>query len=335
MYLGRGAVPRGAGLSTSRMGGKLALSKPPVMRTRTNPLVALLLGAALVLPLAAARAGAKAPKPRREELVIGLIPEMNIFQQKARFRLLGEYLGRKIGVPVRFTILSRYGNILESFEAERMDGAFFGSFTGALAIQRLGVVPLARPVNLDGTSTYHGYLFVRKDSKIRTVDDMRGKRMAFVDKATTAGYLFPLAWMIERGVKGPDGFFSEYYFTGSHDAAIAAVLDGKADVGAAKHSVWDRIRRVNPRVDEELLILADSARVPSNGLCVRKDMEPDLREALRRALLDLEADAEGSKVLAEFGAIRFIETTAKDYAPVADMARAVGIDLSRYEYRNQ
>lgn len=302
------------------------------MRIRTTLLPALL---ALGLAVPAGAAGASAKADRREKLVVGLIPELNIFQQKARFRLLGEYLGRKIGVPVEFTILSRYGNILESFEAGRMDGAFFGSFTGALAIERLGVVPLARPVNLDGTSTYHGFLFVRKDSNIRTVGDMRGKRMAFVDKATTAGYLFPLAWMRERGVKGPVGFFGEHYFTGSHDAAIAAVLDGKADVGAAKHSVWNRVARVNPRVEAELLILAESARVPSNGLCVRKEMEPDLREALRRALLDLEGDPEGAKVLAEFGAIRFIETTARDYAPVGEMARAVGIDLARYEYRNQ
>ncbi len=307
------------------------------MRTRSRLLPALL-ALGLAVPAAAARPGegpGAGPAGRREKLVVGLIPELNIFQQKARFRLLGEYLGRKIGVPVELTILSRYGNILESFEAGRMDGAFFGSFTGALAIERLGVVPLARPVNLDGTSTYHGFLFVRRDSKIRTVEEMRGKRMAFVDRATTAGYLFPLAWMRERGVKGPEGFFSEFYFTGSHDAAIAAVLDGKADAGAAKHSVWDRVRRVNPRVESELLVLAESARVPSNGLCVRKEMEPDLREALRRALLDLEGDPEGAKVLAEFGAIRFIETTARDYAPVGEMARAAGIDLARYEYRNQ
>lgn len=287
-------------------------------------------GAALARPPEASGEGGK-----REKVLIGLIPELNIFKQKARFRLLGEYLGRKIGVPVQFTILSRYGNILESFEAGKMDGAFFGSFTGALAIERLGVVPLARPVNLDGTSTYHGFLFVRKDSGIRTVEQMRGKRMAFVDRATTAGYLFPLAWLRERGVERPDGFFSDYFFTGSHDAAIAAVLDRKADVGAAKHSVWNRVRLLNARVEKELVILAESRRVPSNGLCVRKDMEPDLREAFRRALLDLEGDPEGTRVLAEFGALRFIQTTAEDYAPVAEMARAVGIDLARYVYRNQ
>lgn len=276
-----------------------------------------------------------APAPRSDRLLVGLIPEVNIFKQKARFKLLGEYLGRRIGVPVQLTILSRYGNVLESFTVQHMDGAFFGSFTGALAIERLGVVPIARPVNLDGGSTYHGRIFVRKDSGLRTVADLRGKRMAFVDRATTAGYVFPLAWLRESGVKSPNAFFGEIYFTGSHDASIDAVLDRKADVGCAKHSVYDRVRRENPRVDSELVVLADSPSVPSNGLLVRADLAPDLKESLRRALLELDRDPEGARVLAQFGALRFIDTTAEDYAPVKELAARAGIDLKRYQYRNQ
>jgi phosphonate transport system substrate-binding protein len=292
--------------------------------------------AALVLAMAPPCAAAEhALRPRREHLVIGLIPEVNIFKQKARFNLLGAYLTRRIGVDVQFTVLSRYGNILETFEAEQLDGAFFGSFTGALAIERLGVIPLARPVNLDGTSTYHGYLFVRKDSGISDAEGMRGKRMAFVDRATTAGYVFPLAWLRQQGVAEPERLFAETWFTGSHDAAIAAVLDRKADVGAAKHPVWDRVRAESPRVDRELIILASSPSVPSNGLCVSKLLEPDLREALRRALLDLDGEPEGASVLRELGVLKFIEATAGDYAPVLELSRRAGLDLKRYDYENR
>jgi phosphonate transport system substrate-binding protein len=216
-----------------------------------------------------------------------------------------------------------------------MDGAFFGSFTGALALQKLGVIPLARPVNLDGSSTYRGHLFVRTDSGIRGVKQLRGKRMAFVDRATTAGYVFPLAYLRKNGIPSPDGFFGEYYFTGSHDAAIAAVLERKADVGAAKHSVFDRMVRESPAIARELTILADSPPVPSNGLCVRRDLDLVLQASLKRALLDLEQDPDGDEVLTQFGALRFIETTAEDYAPVVDLAREAGIDLKRYDYRNQ
>lgn len=278
------------------------------------------------------------PAPARaqpERLLIGLIPEMNIFKQKQRFRLLGAYLAKKTGIPVEFTILPRYSNIVESFTTDKLDGAFFGSFTGALAIRKLGVVPLARPVNPDGSSTYHGLLLVRKNSGIASVASMRGKRMAFVDKATTAGYLFPLAYLREHGASGGPAYFSETFFTGSHDAAISAVLDGKADIAAVKHSIYDRIEKENPRIKAELTIIDRSPAVPSNGLCVRSDLPVDLQGKLKLALLDLEADPAGRAVLEEFGALRFIKTTAADYRPVFEMAAQAGIDIKKYSYLNE
>ena len=88
-------------------------------------------------------------------------------------------------------------------------------------------------------------------------------------------------------------------------------------------------------IDRELLIISESPSVPSNGLCVRKGLDPRLEASLKQALLELEKDPDGGAVLAQFGALRFIETTADDYRPVAEMAREAGIDLQRYDYRNQ
>lgn len=294
-------------------------------------LTGLVLAAAFILcvpPISSAES-------RQKEMLIGLIPEMNVFKQKERFEPLTEYLSEKTGVKVNITILTRYGNIIDRFIAEKMDGAFFGSFTGALAIEKLGVEPIARPVNLDGSSTYHGYIFVRKDSRIKNVKDMKGKKMAFVDKATTAGYIFPVAYLRQNGVTDIRHFFSEHYFTGSHDAAIYAVLDKKADIGAAKHSMYNRVRKSEPRVDKELVVLAESAKVPSNGLCVRKGLDEGIRKKLKEALLNLDKDPRGKAVLEKFGAIKFIETTVSDYRPVFDLSNNAGIDIKKYDYRNE
>ncbi|MDA8422026.1 MAG: phosphate/phosphite/phosphonate ABC transporter substrate-binding protein [Nitrospiraceae bacterium] len=267
-----------------------------------------------------------------KKILIGILPEMNVFKQKHRFKLLGEYLSKKTGVTIEITILSKYTNIIDRFHTQKMDGAFFGSFTGALAIRKLGVVPLARPVDLDNRSTYCGYLFVRKDGGIRTVKDMKGKKMAYVDRATTAGYVFPQAFLRKNGVMDTDHFFGEYFFTGSHDAAIDAVLDRNADIGAAKNTIYDRLRRENPRVDRELLVLAKSAHVPENGLCVRKDLDDALKQKLKQALLEMDGETEGKDVLRKFGAIRFVATRAEDYQPVFQLVKEAGIVIKPYEY---
>jgi phosphonate transport system substrate-binding protein len=260
---------------------------------------------------------------------------MNVFRQMERYKPLAEYLTREAGIEIKLTILSRYGNIVESFSKGQMDAAFFGSFTGALAIQQLQVTPLARPVNLDGESTYHGLLYTRKDSGITSLADMKGKKFAFVDKATTAGYVFPLAYLHGQGITNLDAFFSEYFFTGSHDASLQAVLNGGAQLGASKNSVYDAELRRDPSIAQKIAILARSAPVPSNGLCVRQDLDETIKTRLKAVLLDMERSEKGRTALNKLGALRFVDTRAEDYQPVIDMATQAGIDLKRYNYKNE
>ncbi len=269
-----------------------------------------------------------------DEIRIGLLPEMNVFKQRQRFDPLAQYLSEKIGVKVRLTMLSRYGNIIDRLKKEKVDGAFLGSFTGTLAIHQLKVEPIARPINLDGTSTYFGHIFVRKDSGIKDVADMKDKILVMVERATTAGYIFPSAYFKRNGVKDIDTYFKDHYFSGSHDAAIFAVLNGKADVGAAKNTIYDRIKENEPRLEKEVVILESSPRVPSNGLCVISSMNSDLKSKLKEALLTIHNDPKGKNVLQKFGAHRFVETAVKDYQPVIDMADEAGISLDEYRYTN-
>lgn len=271
----------------------------------------------------------------QQQLLIGLIPEQNIFRQRERYQHLKKYLFETLGVTVTFTSLSRYGNIIQHFKDEKMDGAFFGSFTYGLAHNQIGVEPLVRPVNLDGTSTYHGYLFARRESAIRNAADLRGKRFAFVERATTAGYLFPLAYFKEQGISDIHSYIGESFFAGSHDAAVLAVLNGEADAGVAKSTIYDTMVQENARVEKELIILATSGVVPQNCLAVRKDMEPALKKALKQALLDLNRTEVGEKTLKLFGARGFIETQDSDYTYLYKLTRRVGIDLRTYRYENR
>jgi phosphonate transport system substrate-binding protein len=268
-------------------------------------------------------------------LTIGLIPEQNVFKQVERYKPLGKYIEKKTGIAVKFTILSRYGNIIERFQQEKMDGAFWGSFTGAMAIRQLGIEPIVRPLWLDGTSTYHGHIFVRKDSNIRNVADMQGKRIAFVEKATTAGYVFPMAHFREHGVNNIDAYFKEYYFVGSHDAAVHALLKRETDIGCAKNTIYDMMSRNDRRVENELVILAESPDVPSNGLGMRKTLDPAIRRQLSDVLLGMAKEPDGGEILKTFGAIRFLATTKEDYTAVFDIAKKAGIDIEEYNYRNK
>jgi phosphonate transport system substrate-binding protein len=270
-----------------------------------------------------------------KSLLIGLIPEQNIFKQIERYTPVADYLSKKIGLKIRLKVLTRYGNIIDNFVSSGIDGAFFGSFTYALAHMKLGVEVLARPESLDGSSTYHGLIFVRKDGGIRSVREMKGKRFAFVDKATTAGFLAPLVYFKRHGVTDYKTYFRETYFTGTHEDAIYDVLNKKADVGAAKNTVFERLAQTDKRVRQELAVLDKSPDVPENALAVRKDLDPSVKKALRDALLTMHGDRGGLTILLNFGAKKFIPTTDKDYEPVFRYAREISLDLATYDYMNE
>ncbi len=265
---------------------------------------------------------------------IGLIPERNIFSQKQRYEPIAQYVSKRIHANVELVVLSRYGNIIENFVSNRLDGAFFGSFTGALAQRKLHVEAVARPEYPDGTSTYHGLILVRKDSGITGVEDMRGKRFAFVDKATTAGYLLPLYYFKTHGIDDPNTLLKETYFAGTHEGVILDVLERKAEIGAAKNTMFSALASNDPRISEELSILTRSPDVPENALCVRADLDESLKNELRIALLTMHQDKRGEEILRNFGVARFIDTTEADYNVVFEYAETIGLDLETYDYMN-
>ncbi|MBE0501807.1 MAG: phosphate/phosphite/phosphonate ABC transporter substrate-binding protein [Desulfuromonadales bacterium] len=273
-------------------------------------------------------------KSNPQSIKIGLLPEQDIFTQKKRYEPLLALLSKKIGISIQICILPHYGNIIDDFNNLGLDGAFFGSFTGAMAIQKFFVEPLARPQYAGGASSYYGMVFVKKGSSIRTAEDMRGKQMVFVDRATTAGYLLPLAYFKALGIVDYKRWFKEYYFSGTHEDAIKDVLNGQADIGAAKNTVFYRMAATDSRLLSELEILETSPHVPANGLAVRHDLDPELKQALKQQLLVLHQGEEGRAVLDVLKIERFVETTADDYQPVLDYAKSIGLDLKTYNYLN-
>jgi phosphonate transport system substrate-binding protein len=276
----------------------------------------------------------KSVKPGKT-LIIGLLPEQNIFHQLERYDPLAKYISNKIGMKIELKVLPRYGNIINNFVSENMDGAFFGSFTYALAHSKLGLEVIARPENTEGISTYHGLLFARKDSGIRNIKDMAGKRLAFVDKATTAGYLLPLAYFKKYGIDNYRNYLKETYFAGTHEDVINDVLDRKTDIGAAKNTVFYRLAEKDKRILNDLIIFERSPEVPENGLALRKNIDTSLKTQIKEILLDMHNDPDGKKVLKDFGASKFIPTSNDDYKPVFEYAKELGLNLATYDYINE
>ena len=121
---------------------------------------------------------------------------------------------------------------------------------------------------------------------------------------------------------------------GTHEDAIEDVLSKKADIGAAKNTIFDLLAQSDKRIGTELSVLARSFEVPDNALAMRADFDESLQEKFKSTLLNMHQDPEGIKVLKIFGAARFIETTDADYEPIYRAAREIKLNLATYDFRN-
>jgi phosphonate transport system substrate-binding protein len=286
----------------------------------------------IVLLAAWARPDTLLGEDTRRPFTIGLAPEQNVFRQMERYAPLAEYLSEKTGLDVRLKVFMSYGKVIDDFIPSGMDSAFFGSLAYVLAHERIGVRGIVRPEDRNGSSLYHGLVFVRKDSGIRHVTEMRGKRFAFVDPATTAGFLLPLVYLRSHGVKDYKSYLGETYFTGTHEDAIYDVLNGKADIGAAKNTVFWRLAGTDQRINRELKILTRSPDMPETSLAVRKDLDPQVGTAIRDTLLQMHNDPLGLTILRDLGARRFVPTTDADFEPVVGYLRQIGCTPKNYRY---
>jgi phosphonate transport system substrate-binding protein len=274
--------------------------------------------------------------PGAADLVIALLPERNVFEQKIKYLPLQEYLANELGIIVYFKLLDNYESIFSELQEGNVDGAFWGSMNGAITQVRGGVEMLARPLWPDNSSTYWGYIFTLKGSGISSDPaTWRGRSIAFVNKVTTAGFLYPLSVLRQAGItENPGEFFSRAIFSGSHDASLIAVLQGEIDMGACKNTIFHEFVERNPEAAANVEILTTSAEVPSNGLGVRPGLDQALKTRLKETLLSMHEDPQGMAALNKFGALKFIETSFEDYSPVLDMAGKAGIDLSDWPLRD-
>ena len=289
----------------------------------------------LLLPtLAGAEVNRHAEGSLRNEIALGVVPEQNIFRQIERYTPIARYLSTVVGRNVTLKVFTVYQDAIDALDSAGIDGVFLGSLASAVAVQEKAAVPLARPEYMDGSSTYHGLLFVRKDSGIRDARGMKGTRFVFVSRATTAGYVLPLFYFRTHGIKDYTTYFKETYFAGTHEGAITDVLDGRADVGAAKNTIYRRLAAEDTRVAEELKILSRSPDVPETTLVVRSNLNPSVSAALGDALLAMHRNPAGSSALKDFGARRFISAAQKDYEPLIAYVRKAGLDLRRYAATN-
>ncbi|NBA95860.1 phosphonate ABC transporter substrate-binding protein [Pseudomonas sp. R5(2019)] len=256
------------------------------------------------------------------DLVMGLIPAENNEELIKHFEPMRAHLEHKLGVKVKMFTATDYAGVIEAMRKKRLDIAWLGPLSYILAEKEAGAEAFAVGVNTDGSSTYRSIYVVPQDSPARTLEDLKGKSVAFVEPASTSGNLVPSFMLKQRTGQTPAQFFGKFTYAGSHDAAQMAVKNHAVDAIAANDISYKNLLAKGMISEQSNRILETSAPIPDSPLTYRQDLDPALKQKIREAFYEAHKEIQVS------GYGKFVRYTAAkpaDYQPIRDMISTLGL----------
>jgi len=259
-----------------------------------------------------------------EGLTLAFVPQENPDKLLGDIEAITTWLTAQMGMPVKGFVTFDYAAAVEALRNGDADISFMGALPFVLAEAEIGAVPLLSEV-YRGSPSYSGRIFVRRDSGIKTLEDLRGRDIAFADPISESGYLYPLDLFVEAGlVAAPDqadAFFGRKFFAGGYQQAMQAMAEGMVDAAGASQYA-DLL--LSPRQQSEVTWIAESEQIPSHVVIARSGLDQDVADRFTNVMMSLNS-AENQHLLAYlYGPDGYAVADVKSFDGVRDAARRYG-----------
>jgi phosphate/phosphite/phosphonate ABC transporter binding protein len=217
--------------------------------------------------------------------------------------LLARALSAGLGSPVRPAPSEDYEQLLQQVMSGGVDVAWLPPLLHARAAEK-GARLVALPQR-GGWLTFRSALLVRKEDPVAGPGALRGVRVAWRDRASASGYLFPRIELATLG-SPPDKAFASESFYGSVVDAAQAVVNGSADLCTCyvsdpaardRDRAMAEIRKALGPLADRLRVLHVTAPIPPDGIVVGAQLQDGERAAIASALLAMHTTPEGRKAL--------------------------------------
>ncbi|OGQ97897.1 MAG: hypothetical protein A2505_05195 [Deltaproteobacteria bacterium RIFOXYD12_FULL_55_16] len=192
-----------------------------------------------------------------------------------------QHLSQQTGHKFSLKFTEKYEDTADNLGRGLIQFAALGPVNCVAAKTKYGVGCLAMGLNQNNKPEYRAVIFVRHDSPLNNLEDLRSKTFAFGDRFSTQGHVIPRKILEDAGITLDD--LQSYVFTGSHANTAKAVLSGAYEAGAIQDTLADRLNR-----EGQIKILATSKPYPSSLICYAKGVDPATLTAVKKALLEMD-----------------------------------------------
>jgi phosphonate transport system substrate-binding protein len=204
-------------------------------------------------------------------------------------------VGAEATLEIMVSEAKSYEELTRSLIAGEVDLAWLPPIPLIALERRKSAVPLVSH-HRNGRSTFHSIVAVAKDSPITKVEELKGRRAAWIDPFSASGYVLPRIELFALGIDPRTAFFGEKFYH-SHEVAIRAVLQKRADfvatwggldaAGKVLRAPWNEM----DLEEDALRVVATLGTIPGDTIAARQNLPFPAREKIRTALIRLSGDA--------------------------------------------
>lgn len=242
-----------------------------------------------------------------KELNVQFVPSVQANKIEAKAKPLAKLLSKKLGIPVHVTVSTDNTALVESMASKKVDVGFLPSDAYVLAHKRKAADPLLQAMRYDYDepsgkqnpnkldSKYQSMIIVRKNSKIKSIKDLKGKKIAIQDPTSTSGYILPVAELYKKGINvvKDDNLVN----VKGHDQGVVSVLNGDTDAAFVFKDARNLVAKDEPNVFKEVKPIYFTKKVPNDTISVRSDMSSAFRKKLAKSMKEIVKTKEGAKIL--------------------------------------
>lgn len=242
------------------------------------------------------------------------------------------FLEERSGLRCEPVIAESYGQLIRTIAENGVDFAFLSPLGYVQAQQIAGARILLQTVR-NGRPYYWSVILVRRDSGLRELGDLKGKRFAFTHLGSTSGYVVPMSALRDEGID-PERYFGDVVYAGGHSAVLGMILSGAVDAGATfaddpegREGSWTAEEFLPREEGRQLHPIFFSQPIPGDTFTVTRrmaDAQPKVVQAVKDALLAMGESRTGRTILGDLYNIDSLtEGTDADYDPIRAAFRNV------------
>ncbi len=255
------------------------------------------------------------------------IPDQDESALKARFTKIAVYLEKNLSVKVKYIPVKSYSAAVTAFRNNQVQLAWFGGLSGVRA--RLLVKGSEAIAQGFEDPNFETYFIAHKSSGLKPSKEfpkgIAGKTFTFGSKGSTSGRLMPEFHIRKAFGKTPEKVFKRVGFSGSHSRTVALVNGGQYEVGATNFKVYKKALKAGKLDLKKVTLIWKTPGYPDYNWSIRGDVDKQFGKGFKNKVQKALLDMKDPDLLKSFPRKSFIKATNKDYQPILDTARTLGL----------